>query len=82
LLYLPAMGRAVDLETFRFGKKQVTVDIEELYDKIFFEQWGFCMWLLEHDGWRDLDAICQHFHPDHVEILSNWVEAEIVKFPD
>lgn len=71
-----------DIETFIIGERRVTVDYEELYDLIFDAPYEFCAWLLEHEGWRDLDQVCWAFHIDHVQMLGEWAEQEVAKLPE
>ena len=68
-------------ETFHFGDREVTVDMNEFYDMIFEAPYDFCAWLLEHEAWRDLDQVCQGFHIDHVEMLGQWAAQEMAKLP-
>ena len=70
------------LDTFLFGKQRVTISYDLYYDMIFFAQEAWCEWLLEYNGWRDLDEACRYLHPDHVEMLAYWATAEVEKLPE
>ena len=70
------------LDTFRFGGHQVTIRDDLYDDMIFFAQEAWCAWLLEHNGWRDLDEACRWLHPDHVAMLAEWATTEVEKLPE
>lgn len=68
--------------TFHFGDHYVTVDSNEFYDLIFEDPYGFCAWLLEHEGWCYLSQVCEEFHTDHVKMIGDWAEQEVKKLPE
>jgi hypothetical protein len=70
------------LDTFQFGEHQVTIENYLYDDMIFFAQEAWCEWLLEHNGWRDLDEACRGLHPDHVKMLADWATIKVEKLPE
>jgi hypothetical protein len=69
-------------ETFRFGDRRVTVDLNDFYDLLFEAPDEFCDWLLEHEAWRDLGEVCRCFHIDHVAMLGDWAARELAQLPE
>lgn len=68
-------------DTFQFGDHKVTVISDAYSDLVFYDPYGWCQFLLDHNGWAYIDEACRYFHYDHVAMFASWAVAEMEKLP-